>query len=131
MKKIYFAVFIGLLFQACSQKIGANLIANTQWILAEWPGRTIPANGTATLNFDNTGKIGGKSFCNSYGGSSEINNGTVKFGQLFSTKMFCTDLSDAENKYQADLQTVNTITMNTGRLNLLRDGKIDHGFYKC
>lgn len=130
MKKILLFVVIGVFLQSCSQKVGAELIANTKWTLTEWPGRTIPVNGLATLNFSDPAKIGGKSFCNVYGGTSEIYNGTVKFSQIIGTKMFCNEFSDAENQYHADLLRVDGIKMSGSNLHLLKDGQVVMVFKK-
>lgn len=130
MKKVILFAIVALVVQACSQKIEMATLANTKWTLSEWPGRTMPVSAQATLNFDADNKIGGKSFCNTYGGSSRILNGTVKFDQIFSTKMFCSESGDAENKYQADLQTVNGIKMDGGKLVLLKDGQVVMAFVK-
>lgn len=122
MKKIILALIIAVAMQACSQKLDATTVANTKWVLNEWPGHTLPQGAQATLNFDTEGKIGGKSFCNSYGGNSVISSKNVKFDQIFSTKMFCNELSDAENKYQNELTLVNAMKLAQGKLTLLKDG---------
>lgn len=121
MKKIILALIIAVSMQACSKKIDPNAIANTKWTLSEWPGRTLPVNAQATLNFDAERKIGGKSFCNSYGGNSVITGKQIKFEEIFSTKMFCSELSDAENRYQSDLATVNSWEVSGNKLKLLKD----------
>jgi heat shock protein HslJ len=50
-----------------------------------------------TLNIDKD-KIGGNGGCNSYGGSFSQTGKTVKFSDIFSTKMWC-DNSPTENLY--------------------------------
>lgn len=130
IKKLTLAFTIAIMMQACSQRIDATSIANTKWTLTEWPGRAIPVDAQATLNFDAERKIGGKSFCNSYGGNSVITGKQIKFEEIFSTKMFCTELSDAENKYQTDLAAVNTWAVSGNRLTLFKDGVVTMVFVK-
>ena len=124
MKKLILALIVAVALQACSKKIDINALVNSKWVLSEWPGKTLPVNAQATLNFDTAQRIGGKSFCNSYGGNSTITENQVKFEQIFSTKMFCSEFSDAENKYQADLLTINTMEMANDKLKLLKDGEV-------
>lgn len=49
-------------------------------------------------------KIGGNGGCNSYGGSFSQTGKTVKFSDIFSTKMWCEDSSPTESKYFAALE---------------------------
>ena len=130
MKKIILGLVLFLSMQACSEKLEMNKVANTKWILSEWPSKTLPTSAQATLSFDAEGKIGGKSFCNSYGGNTVIADGTIKFEQIFSTKMFCTEFAQAENDYQADLQTINTAKVSDTQLQLLKDGVVIMVFKK-
>ncbi len=130
MKKLLLTLMIAIALQACSSKLDLNAINNSKWVLSEWPGRTLPVNAQATLNFDAERKIGGKSFCNSYGGMSTITSESAKFEQIFSTKMFCSEFSDAENKFQADLLTINSIKVEGNKLKLLKDGQLVMAFDK-
>jgi heat shock protein HslJ len=130
MKKIIFALFLAFTAVGCAKKVAVQSIANTKWTLSEWPGRTLPVNAQATLNFDSDNKIGGKSFCNSYGGNMVVNGEQIKFEQIFGTKMFCTEFSDAENKYQADLLLVNSIKLTGNKLSLLKAEEVVMVFVK-
>lgn len=131
MKKIILLLIVAFAMHACSQKLDVTTISNSKWTLSEWPGQTMPVNAQATLNFDGENKITGKSFCNSYGGNSLITGKTVKFEQLFSTKMFCNEFSNAENKYQTDLVSVNTLELSGSKLKLLKDGAVIMVFEKA
>jgi putative lipoprotein len=51
-----------------------------------------------TLNIDKD-KIGGNGGCNTYGGSFSQTGKTLKFSDIFSTKMWCEDSSPTENRY--------------------------------
>ncbi len=124
MKKLILGLVLLFSMQACSEKLDISSVANTKWILSEWPGKTMPTSAQATLSFDIDGKIGGKSFCNSYGGNTVIDKGSIKFEQLFSTKMFCSEFSQAENDFQSDLQTINSAKVSDTQLRLLKDGEV-------
>jgi heat shock protein HslJ len=130
MKKVILLLIVTLAMQACSKRLDSASLVNTKWELSEWPGRTLPVGGQATLNFDADNKIGGKSFCNSYGGNSAISDNTVKFEQIFSTKMFCSEFSAAETNYHADLLTINSLKMEGSKLQLLKDGQVVMVFVK-
>ena len=131
MKKIFLLFVMALTIQACSPSLDSARMANTKWVLSEWPGRTIPVNAQATLNFDIDHKINGKSFCNGYGGNSSFENGRVKFSEIFGTKMFCTEFGDAETHFQTDLQAVDALKMNGEKLQLLKDGQVMMVFVKA
>ncbi|TKC12462.1 META domain-containing protein [Pedobacter polaris] len=124
MKKLVLGVFLIVVIQACSQKIGVATVANTKWILTEWPGKALPTTVKATLNFDAEGKIGGNSFCNGYGGNTTFENGGIKFSQIFGTKMYCEQVGDAENKYTTDLEAVNGAKLVGEKLQLLKDDQV-------
>lgn len=124
MKKIILGLLIAFALQACSEKLNVTRVANTKWVLSEWPGQTLPTVANATLNFDADGKIGGKSFCNGYGGNTTFTANGLKFSEIFGTKMYCEAVGDAENKYTADLAEVNAAKISQDKLHLLKDGKV-------
>lgn len=75
---------------------------NGKWQLISMKvGKALPIQLPAkpiTLNIDKD-KIGGNGGCNAYGGSFSQTGKTVKFSEIFSTKMWCEDSSPIENKY--------------------------------
>jgi len=120
MCSLLFLVLLG----ACSKDLNTKVKMNSKWILTSWPGNSLPANGSATLNISDANKIGGKSFCNTYGGTAVFNGNAIQFSQLISTKMYCTELAAAEDKYLADLQSVNAGSLAGNKLTLMKDGKV-------
>ena len=84
----------------------------------------MPTKVHATLNFDENNRIGGKSFCNSYGGNVLYDGNKVKFDQIFSTQMYCNEVSEAENRFLSDLKVVNQAKISGGKLQLLKDGNV-------
>lgn len=112
-----------LLFSfGCSETMRVPFIKNTAWKLTEWPGHTIPKNADATLNFIANGGVGGKAFCNSYGGTETIQGDSIKFGAMFSTKMYCVDLSASETAYLNDLARITTMATKKNQLILYSNG---------
>ncbi|MDQ7948556.1 MAG: META domain-containing protein, partial [Pedobacter sp.] len=89
MKKVILVSIVILGLLGCSKKLDIATLANTKWTLSEWPGKELPANAEATLNFGADSGIGGKSFCNTFGGKGVMTGDQVKFEQIFGTKMFC------------------------------------------
>ena len=73
-----------------------------------------------TLNI-NQDEIGGNGGCNSYGGSIIQTTKTVKFSDIFSTKMWC-DNSPIENQYFAALGKSVNYEIKNGQL-ILTDAK--------
>ncbi|MFN8445881.1 MAG: META domain-containing protein [Caldilineaceae bacterium] len=73
----------------------ANVLAGTQWQLTtlDVSGNVTPvASGSdVTLKFSNDGQATGNAGCNSYGGSYRVDNDSITFGDMVSTKMACTD----------------------------------------
>jgi len=121
MKKIIIALFVVFALQACTKDLKLITEKDTKWELSEWPGQTLPTAAKATLNISGGNKIGGKSFCNSYGGSAVINGNAIQFSKIFGTKMYCEAVGDAENKYYADLEKVTAGKVSGGKLYLYKD----------
>ena len=124
MKNICFALLLIVGLSSCSKDIDMAVKNNSKWILTEWPGKTLPTNAQATLNINDGSKIGGKSFCNTYGGTATFNGNALQFSQIFGTKMYCTEVAEAETKFTADLEAVNSGKVEGGKLSLMKDGKV-------
>ena len=52
--------------------------------------------GDFTLVFTKDGKVSGKTDCNSFGGTYEFSSGTITFGPLASTLMYCEGSQEAD-----------------------------------
>jgi heat shock protein HslJ len=123
MKNLIIFAFILCLFSSCLEKIDPAKLANTKWELTEMSGSTLPANAKATLNFGDSLRVSGKSFCNNYGGKAEISGNKVALKNIFGTKMFCQETATAENTYLTALNQVNAAKLNGGKLQLLNGDK--------
>lgn len=124
MRNIFLALMLVVGLASCTKDLDMAVKTNSKWVLTEWPGKTIPSTAQATLNISDGNKIGGKSFCNTYGGTATFNGNALQFSQIFGTKMYCTEVADAETKYTADLQAVNSGKVEGGKLSLMKDGVV-------
>lgn len=124
MKHVFFGLVMILIVQACAPKMQSANVANTKWVLSEWPGKTLPAKAKATLSFDGNNRVSGKSFCNGFGGSAIIKGDSVKFDQLIGTMMYCEEVGQAENNFLNDLKSANTLKASANKLQLLKDGTV-------
>lgn len=115
------ALLVVFALQACTKDLKLIKQQDTKWELSEWPGKTLPTAAKATLNITGGNKIGGKSFCNTYGGSAVINGNAIQFSKIFGTKMYCESVGDAENKYYADLEKVTAGKVSGNKLYLYQN----------
>lgn len=119
MKNLIYCGLIICFFSACLEKIDPNALTNTKWELIELPGSTLPINAKATLNFADSLKLSGKSFCNGYGGQAKIADNKITLKNVFGTKMFCQETDAAERAYLSALNETNTAKIVDNKLYLL------------
>lgn len=132
MKKILLVLIIAVALQSCAEKIGKDAVANTSWVLTEWPGQTMPVTEKkATLAFGDGNQVSGKSFCNGFGGTAKIEGNTIKFNELMGTMMFCEDVGQAEGKYNEGLRNTDSFKVVGGKLQLFQNGKLLMVFSKA
>lgn len=124
MKNLFILGITICLFSACLEKNAAKKLEHTQWELTELPGLTLPAGAKATLNFGDSLKVSGKSFCNSYGGRIEITDHKLSLKDIFSTRMFCQETDAAERAYIQAINQVNEVKVTDGKLTLLNGKKM-------
>ncbi|PST84080.1 hypothetical protein C7T94_04915 [Pedobacter yulinensis] len=122
MKNYLYVLFLACLLGSCLEKVDLASLNGSKWELTELPGKTLPANGKGTLNIDGN-KIGGKAFCNGFGGSVEVTGNKIRIGEIISTKMFCEQLSEFEQAYISALERANTVKMEGAKLVLSDDGQ--------
>ncbi|MNK13349.1 META domain protein [compost metagenome] len=121
MKRIIIALLVVFALQACTKDLNLIKQQDTKWELTRWPGKTLPTTAKATLNVSGGNKIGGKSFCNTYGGSAVINGNAIQFSKIFGTKMYCEAVGKSENQYYADLEKVTAGKVSGNRLYLYQN----------
>lgn len=130
MKRLILGLILIVALQACSKKTMSTSVAGTKWTLTEWPGQTLPSKEKATLNFGADQQVGGKSFCNTFGGKSTITGDQIKIEEIFGTMMFCENVAKAESAYTDGLKSINSFKVVDGKLQLLKDGKVMMVFSK-
>ncbi|MBB6239706.1 heat shock protein HslJ [Pedobacter sp. AK013] len=123
MKHLIFCGMLILLLSSCKEKLDPASFNNTKWELSELPGLTLPSSAKATLNFADSLKISGKSFCNNYGGKGEIADNKITVKNVFGTKMFCQETDAAERAYLHALNQVNSAKITDNKLYLLNGDK--------
>ena len=70
-------------------------------------GKEEVVNTKAFIRFDKEkGSAGGNGSCNSFGSTATINGNEVSFKNVFSTKMYCEQVQNIENKFLAALQKI-------------------------
>lgn len=78
----------------------------------------------ATLIFDfDKNRVGGSGGCNGFGGTLAGEQVAIKISEIISTKMFCENSSEIENKYLIKLEQVNRYQLKDGQLQLYGNGK--------
>ena len=82
---------------------------NTKWSLKKIhnSGNEETVNTKAFIRFDKEkGSAGGNGSCNSFGSTATINGNEVSFKNTFSTKMYCEQVQQIENKFLGSLEKV-------------------------
>jgi putative lipoprotein len=104
-----------------------DTLTGTQWTLvslgpveAETP---VVEGSIITLEFAEGGQAGGSGGCNTYGGTYEVQDGTLSFSQITSTLMACVDENamQQETEYFAALETAGEFTLTDEQLTIWYD----------
>ncbi|HVP61765.1 MAG TPA: META domain-containing protein [Myxococcaceae bacterium] len=77
---------------------GAQYLLGSEWALRDLAGTPLVADRTPTMAFPEPGKISGNASCNRYTGPVELGDGTIRVGELASTRMACTPEVDVQEK---------------------------------
>lgn len=99
----------------------AGGLAGTSWRLVTMNGR--PAQGAGepvSLGFQQDGRAGGSSGCNSYGGEYAVSGSSLTISGVVSTMRACADqaLNEQESAYYAALASVASYELAGGQLTL-------------
>lgn len=100
-------------------------ITNTEWKLVKLYNEDFSSlNPRITLKLDEAQKkINGFAGCNRFFGGYDLNQSTLKFSNTGSTKMFCQDKSEIEDKYFKALSEVQSFQSESGKLFLITGEK--------
>jgi heat shock protein HslJ len=109
----------------CSRTTGGATISLTDrdWSLTRLGGSAAPTGAgdrPATLRLEGD-KAGGFGGCNRYGGSYRLAGDSLSFGEMASTRMFCQEGSELEQKYLAILPLVRRYRIEDSTLTLFGD----------
>ena len=92
MKKIFVLLSVmAIALGACSSAKPASIVG--EWTLESYgdPANPTPAapDVETSIIFGDDGQVNGNVGCNGFGGDYKTGDGTITFGALFSTLMFC------------------------------------------
>ena len=108
-------------------------ITASQWQLVQMDGVTVkPTGDSFTLAFAENNMVSGKGDCNRLTGSFKNNgaDGTLSFGTLASSRMFCPDQA-AEDKFLRLLNEIDGYSIDGSMLMLMSNGKLSMIFEKA
>ncbi|KQR70746.1 META domain-containing protein [Pedobacter sp. Leaf176] len=123
MKNLLICGILLCFLSSCFDKFTPETLKNTKWELTEMTGKTLPTSAKATLNFNDSLRVSGKSFCNSYGGELDLKDDQTKLKNVYSTKMFCEATASAENTFLTALNETDHAKIVNGKLQLLKGGQ--------
>lgn len=92
MKKIFVLLSVmAIALAACSPAASPSIVG--EWTLESYGDPTNPTPSApdveTSIIFGEDGQVNGNVGCNVFGGGYKVGDGTVTFGNLFSTLMFC------------------------------------------
>lgn len=123
---------IGIVLIAASCKTSNETMkASTPLYETKWSLKKLYDNGkqeaVATKAFirfyKEKGSAGGNGSCNSFGSTASVNGTEVSFKNIFSTKMYCEQVQQIENKYLKQLENANRFEIKDKALILYRDNE--------
>jgi heat shock protein HslJ len=129
MKKTLFFILLIVSLGCKNQQVS---ITNTEWKLVKIDNEDFSSlNPPITISLDEAQKkVSGFAGCNRFFGGYELNQSTLKFGNIGSTKMFCQDKSEIEDKYFKALGEVQSFKSESDKLFLLTGERIVLEFKK-
>lgn len=122
-------VMIVMLITACTPT-GSGVVELTvpsKWSLESMgiTGSQVPVveGSTVTLEFAESGQVGGSGGCNSFGGAVEVDGSTIKITDVVSTLMACADdqVMAQESQFFAALQSATSFELSGDRLTIFYD----------
>ena len=128
MKWLFTCIGIVLITISCKTSketmIAATPLFDTKWSLKKIyeNGNEDAVNTKAFIRFDKEKKsAGGNGSCNSFGSTASVNGNDVSLKNIFSTKMYCEQVQQIENKYFHQLEKANRFEIKDNSLSLYMD----------
>jgi heat shock protein HslJ len=95
-------------------------LAGTGWLLTSLNGQDAPAEPAISLTFDAEGRVSGSDGCNRYNGQATIEDTTLTFGLLASTRRACPGpIMEQARAYQTALSQTTSFALAEEQLTLL------------
>lgn len=133
MQRFFYLLFIVLTAVSCntasrSTDSAETYLAGNIWYLEKihtTTGTTTVPPNIASLKFDAEKKsAGGKGGCNSFGTRYSLQDNSIHFKDLFSTRMYCEAYADIEKNYFSQLEKANRFEASESRLALFKDKEL-------
>jgi len=129
MKQLYFICISILMITVSCKSTKETMKTTTPLFDTKWSLKKIydsskveDVNTKAFLHFDKEkGSAGGNGSCNSFGSTTSVNGNEVSFKNIFSTKMYCEQVQQIENKYFGKLGKANRFEIKDKSLILYQD----------
>jgi heat shock protein HslJ len=100
-------------------------LSGIDWKLTRIENRDVNSNSKAVIRFDEQNRrVSGNGGCNGFGGNLSVNGSSLRVSQVISTKMFCEQGSDVENRFFNQLERVTRYDLNNGKLQLFNGSRI-------
>lgn len=121
MNKLFlFTLAWGWLFllTACASSGSSQELTGSIWLLTELNGEEPLPDTNITAEFDQEGRVGGSSGCNSYGTSYNVDGNKITFGaETITTMMACPEpIMEQERNYLIALEATATFEINDDEL---------------
>lgn len=132
MERLYFiCIAISIITMSCKSTKGtltpATPLFETKWslkkIYAEDKEEAVSTKAFIRFSKEKA-SAGGNGSCNSFGSSTTINGSEVSFKNIFSTKMYCEQVQQVENKFLGSLEKVTRYEIKDKSLFLYSDKKL-------
>ncbi len=122
--KYLFLLTLGFVAFNCSPRLSPDAgWGNQRWVLAEMKGVPVQQSGSrrdAFIRFDvNEKRFTGNGGCNQINGNYTIDKNDIRFADVISTKMSCSDI-EFENTFLSILNTIDRYEVNGNDLRLKR-----------
>lgn len=102
---------------AASAPGGAMGLVGTEWQLQSINGQPVMARSQASLQFPESGRVAGNGSCNTFVGAVAIDNESIIFRQMASTKMACMGgASEQEARFMEALRQAQRYQVVDGQL---------------
>lgn len=102
---------------ASSAPGGAVTLVGTEWHLQSINGQPVMDRSRASLQFPESGRVAGNGSCNTFVGAVAIDNASIIFRQMASTKMACLGgASEQETRYMQALSQAQRYQVINGQL---------------